>query len=152
MVVGFQLLHAVHAVETFLYNLKQRGCNFHIVWYEDHNQLCLPTDTSVELADMYLLARAVIIRHLQRSLTGTPGSDQVNLFCFEFSDLQDPNFDTYLVDNAIHFFMCLNPVLSGDCSSSREEYLNVARHLGAKGYSLAFINTVDFVSSKVSSF
>lgn len=33
---GYQLLHAVHAVESFLYKLKERNCNFHIVWIRDH--------------------------------------------------------------------------------------------------------------------
>lgn len=31
---GFQLLHAVYAVECFLANLKKRKCNFHLIFFE----------------------------------------------------------------------------------------------------------------------
>lgn len=36
---GFQLLHAVYAVECFLANLKKRKCNFHLVFFEG---TCVP--------------------------------------------------------------------------------------------------------------
>ena len=37
---GFQLLHAVYIVETFLGNLIKRGCNFHLVFFEGMQLAC----------------------------------------------------------------------------------------------------------------
>lgn len=39
---GFQLLHAVYAVECFLANLRKRKCNFHLVFFE--GTICAPLD------------------------------------------------------------------------------------------------------------
>ncbi|KEZ43234.1 hypothetical protein SAPIO_CDS4918 [Scedosporium apiospermum] len=62
---GFHLLHAVHAVhatETFLTNLRRRGCRFHIVWFAAHEDLCVPDATNT--LESYLLTCAIPIKHL----------------------------------------------------------------------------------------
>ena len=38
---GFQLLHAVHSVEKFLSELKRRDCNFDVLFFKDHENLCV---------------------------------------------------------------------------------------------------------------
>ena len=41
MADGFQLLHAVYAVEAFLETLVRRLCNFHIIFFSGLSQ-CYP--------------------------------------------------------------------------------------------------------------
>ena len=47
---GFQLLHAVYAVEYFLQGLIQRKCNFHVVFFDNHKDL-LSHEESLPLVD-----------------------------------------------------------------------------------------------------
>lgn len=101
---GFQILHAVHAVESFLQKLRERGCNFHIVWFRDQERLCLPGDAlPQDLENKHLLIRTILIRHLQRLQAHSPeptssqGHDDT--VCFEFESFSDDGFDQYLREN-----------------------------------------------------
>ncbi|KKY34635.1 putative dead deah box helicase [Diaporthe ampelina] len=140
---GFQLLHAIHAVESFLKKLQDRGLNFHIIWFRDHEALCLPRDATDVLPPKYLLTRAVLIRHLNRQ---QPSQDAIafedaKTISYEFGDLDSPSFQHYLANNAVHCFMCLDAPAFGACSDSSEEaYLGIAHHFAARGYCLAFID------------
>lgn len=94
---GFQLLHAVYLVEQYLYNLQRRSCSFDIVFFEAHSDLCIPAGATSN-ASKYLLARRVIINHLQHH------GDSVNSYVFIDSD--DSRFSEYLQDSAVYFGMC----------------------------------------------
>lgn len=150
---GFQLLHAVYAVESFLQKLKERGCNFHVVWFKDYRELCSPGNIDDDLTTKFILTRAIVIRHLQKLHLGVPGSDssaQSDQFSLEFTNLQDGQFQEYLENNALHFFLCLGGKASEICSDEiGDAHLSVAHALGLHGHSLAFINHIEFVSSKV---
>lgn len=88
------------------------------------------------------------MRHLQQSSAET--ASQSNAFSFTFPSLNHDAFKDYLAQNALHFFLCLDPKAYPDCSKEWiQSYLGVAHWLGANGYSLAFINGIEFVSSKV---
>jgi hypothetical protein len=142
---GFQLLHAIHAVETFLENLKRRGCKFHVVWFAAHEGLCVPdTDNSPE---PYLLTRAILIKHLSHH-DEVSGEGQM---CFRFSSMESPEYEQYLRDYAIHFFMSLDACtwFEGKTSPKSLYYLDIAYRLGLRGYSVAFLDDLEFVSSKV---
>lgn len=145
---GFQLLHAVHAVESFLHQLRERGCNFHVVWFDDHVSLASP-ELPAHLSKKWALTRAVLVRHLQQTcvVETAPSTDE---FSFEFPGLDHSTFHAYLEENPIHFFLCLDPKAFTDCGADWDRsYLGIAHWFGAKGYNLAFINDVDFVSSTV---
>ncbi|POS71871.1 DEAD/DEAH box helicase [Diaporthe helianthi] len=149
---GFQLLHAIHAVENFLKKLQDRGLNFHVIWFRDHEALCLPRDATDLLSPKYLLIRAILIRHLNRQQSSPEdvSSDGAKAISFEFEGLDSPSFQDYLTNNAVHCFTCLDAPAFGKCSGSSEEaYLGVAHHFAARGYCLAFINSVEFSSSRV---
>ncbi|CAN8104160.1 unnamed protein product [Discula destructiva] len=150
---GFQLLHAVYAVERFLLKLKDYGCNFHIVWFEDYRELCSPGTAANDLTTKYLLTRAIIIRHLQKLQLGEAGPDsgaQTTHLCLEFSNLQDSRFEDYLANNALYFFLCLAGRPSGLYSEEcGDAHLSIAHELAVDGYSVAFINDIEFVGSKV---
>lgn len=149
---GFQLLHAVHAIESFLCKLKDRGCSFHIIWIQDHENLCLPGGVPEELHSHYLLMRAVLTRHLQRQQCDVvcKGSTVSQMISFEFQSLEDLEFEQYLTLNVIRFFLCLDgPTFDACANVTALSFLSIAHHLAARGYSLAFINDIEFASSGV---
>ncbi|OCL04189.1 P-loop containing nucleoside triphosphate hydrolase protein [Glonium stellatum] len=105
---GFQLLHAVYAVEDFLRNLVQRKCNFHIVFFDQHRELCIPPGCSELNREKYLLARAVIFRHLQVNLNAEQPSIQLHVF----PSFGCEAFKEYLESVGIYFIMCHDGALS----------------------------------------
>lgn len=104
------------------------------------------------LSPKYLLIRAILIRHLKRQQSSQEAvaTEDAKAISFEFEGLDSPSFHDYLLNNAVHCFMCLDAPAFGDCSSTSEEaYLGIAHHFAARGYCLAFINSVEFSSSRV---
>lgn len=95
---GLQLLHAVHSVETFLQNLKTRGCRFHIVWFDDDENLCAPP--SADEPEAYLLTRSILINHFARH---NEVSEDGRL-SFRFPGMDSDEYEKYLKDNAVYFF------------------------------------------------
>ncbi|PHH83095.1 hypothetical protein CDD82_3630 [Ophiocordyceps australis] len=139
---GLQLLHAVHAVESLLSALQVRGCNFHVLWFKDHEHLASPaTDSTCNLAMFYRLARTILIKHFQRH-----GPQ----FGFEFDSLNCCAFQNYLEKNAIHFFMCLDSLdFQRQVTENVTHFLSIMHNLTSIGYSIALINNIQFLSSKV---
>ncbi|KAG6040949.1 hypothetical protein E4U41_006540 [Claviceps citrina] len=142
---GFQLLHAVYAVEAFLEALQQRGCSFNIVWFHEHEQLCMPKNLSPAAEWNYRLTRAIVIKHLERRdrvETVSPGHS--------FSVyLQSDSFQKYLDENAIYFFLSLDGQDDEQTSHNSAHYLQLFQYLSSKGYSTAALNTLEVSSSKV---
>lgn len=97
-----QLLHAVHSVEAFLFGLVSRKCNFHIAFFDDHENLCVPLHARSENIHKYLLARAVVIRHLQVYLPKTQPQIQMNVYKSYYASA----FAEYLSTSSIYFVMC----------------------------------------------
>ncbi|KAF2646563.1 DEAD/DEAH box helicase-like protein [Massarina eburnea CBS 473.64] len=106
---GFQLLHATWAVERFLRDLVSRRCHFHIVFFDQYRDLCVPPFAPEDCEEKYLLARAAIIRHLRANLKTTHPEIEVNVF----SSVTSEDFTEYL--HATDFFF----VLAHDGASSR---------------------------------
>lgn len=65
--------------------------------------------------------------------------------------MESAGFDQYLKENAVNFFLCLNGrAFSGAMGEAKGmEYLSLVYRLGLRGYSVAFLDTLEFVSSKV---
>ncbi|KAI4203482.1 MAG: hypothetical protein LQ350_001820 [Teloschistes chrysophthalmus] len=101
LVDGFQLLHAAYAVEQFLQGLIQRKSNFHIVFFDIHHDLCIPRGSPSALKSQYLLARAIIIRHLAVHLPSTHPAIRVHTF----SSTLEPAFQEYLKASGAYFVM-----------------------------------------------
>ncbi|KAI1075155.1 P-loop containing nucleoside triphosphate hydrolase protein [Whalleya microplaca] len=139
---GFQLLHAVHAVESFLSRLRDRGCNFHIIWFDSHKDLCIPYGTPSQQAYKYLLTRAVLIRHFATRSFST--------FSHRFDSIHCHGFRKYLACNPQYFFMCSD----GRSTHSEDHpvtlaHLSVAYQIAQFGYCVAFIDEINFTNSKV---
>ncbi|KAL8392556.1 hypothetical protein RB595_002664 [Gaeumannomyces hyphopodioides] len=145
---GFQLLHAVHAVEKFLADLERRGCRFHIFWFSDQEQLCIPPQALEANHAKYYLTRAVLIEHLNRDAGGD--SPKVS---FEFPGLSSSEFGTYLQENAVQCFICSDgrpgPTDTPNDDERRQRCLEIVFRLNTHGYSIALLDGIVLTSSKV---
>lgn len=166
---GFQLLHASYAVEKFLQNLVSRGCNFHIAFFDEHQDLCIPQDASPAISEKYLLARAAIIRHLKVNLPDAVPEVEVHTFASSSSDA----FAEYLRSTDIYFVLChdgasFNDVrkriisqkslesLQGEnreLQERQQEYKSSFRtfiySMMQRGYSAALVNGLEWRDTKV---
>lgn len=166
---GYQLLHASYAVEKFLQGLISRSCNFHIAFFDEHQDLCVPQDASPTISEKYLLARAAIIRHLQVHLPDAVEETEVHTFPSTSSD----EFADYLRATDIYFVLCHDGasftdirkrmLLQNDLGSLQSEDTSVKeRHqtykssfrtfiygMMQRGYSAALVNGLEWLDTKV---
>ncbi|KAK0102274.1 hypothetical protein ONS95_005896 [Cadophora gregata] len=152
---GFQILHAVYVVERFLADLIKRHCQFHIAFFEENAQLCIPPGVPAENEARYLLARSVIKRHLTRHLP----SECPNVVINTFPALESESFQEYLHSSPVHFVMAHD----GSRRESKAEVTgNNRNEKVAKGslrtiiwwfnthkLNVALINRIEFRDSKV---
>ena len=162
---GFQLLHAVYLVESVLFNLKRRKCNFHVVFFDSQKNNCVPAGTSKADRNKFLLTRLIIIHHLQRFLADSQHDDvRVHIF----HDIRSADFNDYLQASGAYFLMLhdgASPKTANQRSSEGEEYgkpskgkspevlrLRTNVHVMlAIGYNVALINGMSFQDTKVGS-
>ena len=138
---GFQLLHAVYLVERFLKQLLDRKCKFKIVFYEHHSVSCIPPGTSVSNTNKFLLARAVIIRHLRTT--------NLEIEVRIFPHVQDQRFLDYLAEQDVYFFMCHDGAGATPIADSTVHFRAFIRRFASEGYHIALINELHFKDSKV---
>lgn len=99
---GFQQLHASWAVEHFLRNMLSRRANFHVVFFDQHRELCVPSFASAASRAKYLLAREAIIRHLSVNLKPTYPDVQINIF----PSVESEEFAEYSTHTDFYFLLC----------------------------------------------
>lgn len=163
---GFQLLHAVYAVERFLQGLLQRKCVFHLVFFETHKELCIPRATPPASRNKYLLARAIIVRHLEVHLHASHPAVKI----YTFSSVLDPLFQVYLQASGAYFIMTHDganpcppdedPQLKGqefDIGSIESEEMRRRVMFRSsifaiidQGYNIALIDGLEWMDTKVS--
>ncbi len=153
-------------MEYFLQGLIQRKCNFQVVFFDEHKDLCVPRGVSAIKKLKYLLARAVIKRHLNINLRGSHPTLEIHSFASE----NDPAFREYLKTSGVYFVMChdgANPkplptgVLSQGANErgqaevdAQETFRKVAfrRMIGwliNESYNVALINGLEWADTKV---
>ncbi|KAI9055505.1 hypothetical protein LZ554_000454 [Drepanopeziza brunnea f. sp. 'monogermtubi'] len=153
---GFQVLHAVYVVERFLEDLIKRHCQFHIAFFEENAQLCIPPGVNAEHEPRYLLARSIIRRHLTRHL---PSACAVVINTFPGLDSKE--FANYLDVSPIHFVMShdgsrreAKADTSGRGTNLNEKVSKVALRsiiwwFNTHKLNVALINRIEFRDSKV---
>lgn len=165
---GLQLLHASYAVEKFLHGLVSRRCNFHIAFFDDYQDLCVPQDASPAISEKYLLARAAIIRHLQVNLRPVHSDIEIKVFPSTTSEA----YEEYLRTTDVYFILCHDGASTQDVRKraalqkdlnalSAEEKSLHERHeqyksslrtfvygMMQRGYSAALINGLEFEDTK----
>ncbi|KAF2467823.1 DEAD/DEAH box helicase [Lindgomyces ingoldianus] len=166
---GFQLLHATYAVENFLRGLVSRRCNFHVAFFENHRELCVPPSASDGNQEKYLLARAVIIRHLSVNLKSAYPDIEVHVF----PSIRSKAFAEYLEATDLYFIMCHDGassralpkknITSKTPDALEDEYHDVVGHemqtktiyrlfihwFMERGYNAALVNGLEWRDTKV---
>lgn len=152
----------MYLVEQFLHNLYKRGCQFDVVFFQKHERNCIPPAT--RHPTRYLLARKVVIRHLQTNAS--------NINVLSFLSRHDPAFQDYLDSSSVYFAACsdgshystspsksllLSSHVSKDPSKpSNAEQSNHLRgmiyHLLHRGLDVALLNGLEWQDSKVFAF
>ncbi|KAI5919768.1 hypothetical protein F4810DRAFT_714118 [Camillea tinctor] len=144
---GFQLLHAIFAVEAFLNNLKSRGCNFRVAFFDDHRELCVPDTAPKSRRYKYLLTRTILVQHLQRFMNQDENGDH---FVLCFPSCGSPAFASWMVKNAILYLLCHDGnALHQSPSREQEMFLYMIHRFLCNEFSIGLIHTVDFQSSRV---
>lgn len=156
---GFQLLHAVYNVEYFLHQLNKRKCNFHIVFFENNRDLCIPSTARPDNACKYHLARAALIRHLKVNLRRPHPNIAINTFQSYGSE----EFAKYLSVVGPYFLMIHDGALSVqrqgkhmdddllDAKQSEQKLalrLMILNFIG-RGYNVALVNGLEWRDTKV---
>lgn len=166
---GYQLLHASYTVEKFLHGLVSRGCNFHIAFFDEHQDLCVPQNVSPAINEKYLLARAAIIRHLRINLQNANSDIDINTF----PAISSESFQQYLQKTDLYFVLChdgasfkdqrgriamqkgLNTLQDEDDTSCerqqryRSSFRTLIYSMMQQGYSTALINGLEWQDTKV---
>ncbi|KAK3379012.1 hypothetical protein B0T24DRAFT_694358 [Lasiosphaeria ovina] len=140
---GLQLLHAVHAVEAFLTKLRDRGCNFHVLWFEtEHEKFGALSVDREDTWYKYRLARSVLIEHF-----ACPGnSPSATAFSFSYYSLQSSAFSKYLAENTVHLFLGYDD--TEPCDYIQYTPLRMLYAMSTAGYCVGFLNDMEFKSSK----
>ncbi|OJZ84331.1 hypothetical protein ASPFODRAFT_82687 [Aspergillus luchuensis CBS 106.47] len=112
---GFQLLHATYIVERLLAQLRQRNCNFHIVFFGNNSGASIPPHADESSLPKYRLAREAILQHLQQNAPKAFPSMQVR--CFDTYNCSD--FEEYLTSEGVYFIMCHDGALSSPSGHDR---------------------------------
>ena len=146
---GFQLLHLVHAVEAFLVKLRDRGCTFNVFWFEDEADVCMPSEvrTDSSRASKYRLARAVLIQHF--SSPTSLGDQSAAKFSHTFPNLESRLFREYLDHHPLHFFLGSSAHDETEGADQHSTPLQMLHLMASAGNYVAFIEGVEFKSSKV---
>ncbi len=161
---GFQLLHAIYTVEYFIQGLVQRKCNFHLVFFDDHDQLCVPEHSSPANRSKYLLARSVLLRHLRRNLANS----HPTIYVHNFGSAWDTEFGEYLKVSGAYFMLChdgaspaaqreestntpdgTTEVHAFDHSSKKARFRGLIGLMISRGYNVALINGLEWMDTKV---
>ncbi|GAQ42956.1 hypothetical protein AtubIFM54640_007100 [Aspergillus tubingensis] len=112
---GFQLLHATYIVERLLAQLRQRNCNFHIVFFAENSMASIPPHADESSLPKYRLAREAILQHLQQNAPKAFPSMQVR--CFDTYNCSD--FEEYLTSEGVYFIMCHDGAFSSSSGHDR---------------------------------
>ena len=144
----------------------QRKCNFHIVFFDDHKDLCVPRGVSPSSRLKYLLTRAAIQRHFSANLSKLHPSLEIH----SFASVRAQAFREYLKTTGVYFVMCHdganpNPLLTDTSSlgANDEEHSEInARETSRKiayrtmicwlineSYNVALINGLEWADTKV---
>ncbi|KAK1775243.1 hypothetical protein QBC45DRAFT_13424 [Copromyces sp. CBS 386.78] len=142
---GFQILHAIHAVEALLLRLRDRGCNFHVLWFDREYQLSIPTETPAEVAYKYQLTRKILIQHFAHAQTG-----KQPVFSFVFPSLDSDFFTQYLEEHHPGLFLGSDgttPWWTGGPELLTP--LHSLYRISSAGYHVACVEHLEFKASKV---
>lgn len=155
---GFQLLHAAFEVERFLNHLVTRSCNFRIVFFSSNRELCVPPGVNENTASKFMLARAVIIRHLQVNVAASHPDITVT----EFPSYDSAEFAEYIRHTSPYFVMMHDGATASErkgrfmvegeshgAPKSRLALREMILNFIERGYNVALVNGLEWRDTKV---
>ena len=145
-------------MENFLQNIVRRKGNFHVIFLDTNKRLCIPPQAAQHNRHKYLLARAVILRHLRANLPAASGPTQV----LSFESIGSPDFRQYLKRNNPYFVICHDGAFDKlTASSTVESYTPSKESMDQRvrlrfaiqlfmglGYNVGLINSVEWKDTK----
>ncbi|TGJ82191.1 hypothetical protein E0Z10_g6577 [Xylaria hypoxylon] len=147
--VGFQLLHAIFAVESFLKNLRVRGCNFHVVFFDNQTELCAPSKAPERMRYKYQMTRTILIRHLRRYANGTNEKDDTGVV-FSFPSIDSQQFRKYLAQHPATFLLCHDgDAAPRQCAPKQAAFHYMIHQFLQLRHGVALIYGTEFKSSRV---
>ncbi|KAI0116408.1 hypothetical protein GGR51DRAFT_316756 [Nemania sp. FL0031] len=147
--VGFQLLHAIFAVESFLRCLQSRGCNFHVVFFDNQRELCAPSIAPTDIRYKYRMTRAILLRHLQQTAKVDGGNDNAEL-AFSFPSIDSHEFYQHLARHPASFLLCHDGHTESEQISLSQTLFHYMIHQFLQlRHSVALISGTEFKSSRV---
>ncbi|KAI1352780.1 hypothetical protein F5Y01DRAFT_313444 [Xylaria sp. FL0043] len=146
--VGFQLLHAVFAVESFLKRLEVRGCHFHVIFFDNQNTLCVPSVAPENMVYKYTMTRTILIQHLRQSSETSRKQDCGLVFSFPSIDSQ--RFHSHYHKYTPAFLLCHDGhMASGHNAPTSGAFYYMIHQFLRLGHSVALIHGTEFKSSRV---
>ncbi|KAI0432295.1 hypothetical protein F5Y09DRAFT_353772 [Xylaria sp. FL1042] len=147
--VGFQLLQAIFAAESFLKNLEVRGCHFHVVFFDNQKGLCVPSTAPGSMIYKYQMTRAILIQHLRQYTDKLSGKEDMGSV-FSFPSIDSQKFHKHLAQHPASFLLCHD----GHTTSTQNEPNSAEFHYMIHqflrlGNSVALIHSTEFKSSRV---
>ena len=129
----------------------------HLSYSIEHRALCVPYDKG-HLKSFYLLARSVVIRHLEYHLPGSHPEIELHIF----PSLKDANFKKYLESSGIYFVMCHDGAHTQAISKKTDKVQGtkrgnwpkvtlrkMIRYFIVSGFNIALINGLEVKDTKV---
>ncbi|KAI0407777.1 hypothetical protein F4802DRAFT_619919 [Xylaria palmicola] len=146
---GFQLLHAVFAVELFLKRLRARGCDFQVVFFDNQRESCAPPTSPANTRYKWEMTRAILIKHLRQPSQSTCGKGTTGLV-FIFPSIDSPCFHNHLAKHPATFLLCHDGHTSARKHSPHQAAFQYMIHQFLRmGSSVALIDNTEFKSSRV---
>lgn len=147
--VGFQLLHAVFAVESFLKKLQDRGCRFHVIFFDNQAHLCAPPTTRQCVTYKYEMTRVILVRHLVRFGQQTDGQDDATS-AFSFPSIDSEQFHQHLAQYPAAFLLCHDGRTGSGALTTKSAASHYMIHQFLRlRHSVALISGTEFNSSRV---
>jgi hypothetical protein len=136
-------------VESFLKNLRLRGCNFQVAFFDNQSELCAPLAAPASVRSKYRMTRAILIQHLSRCANGI-NSDVGTGFIFSFPSIASDDFYSHLAQNPAIFLLCHDGHdTSGHHSPHQAPFQYMIHEFLRLGHSVALIHSTEFKSSRV---
>ncbi|KAI1287759.1 hypothetical protein F5Y03DRAFT_113782 [Xylaria venustula] len=147
--VGFQLLHAIFAVESFLKNLQARGCTFHVVFFDNQRETCTPSAARENVRYKYEMTRTILIQHLRRSTCEI--SEQENIgSVFSFPSVDSQQFQAHVAQHPAAFLLCHDGhTPSGQFTPDSALFHYMIHQFLRLRHSVGLIHGTEFKSSRV---
>ncbi|KDN44229.1 hypothetical protein RSAG8_05702, partial [Rhizoctonia solani AG-8 WAC10335] len=150
----FQILHAIYRLEQEILQLKQRNCNFEIVFFEANKHGTILTGSSDFITASRYLAREIFKSHISQLSVGS------DIQSAGFRDLEDPMWHKYVLTKQPMFVLLhagppLDTVANSDDNAALSRTLiprTFLRNLLASRIAVSTLNQIKYVDAKVLSF